>query len=54
VEVDYAHVIKLPKFEEVEHADDTCVLAAAVFVDGIRLIDHVHLGGAAIPVVIEE
>ncbi len=50
VDVDYATVVKLPNLEEVEHADGHCVLAAAVFVDGVRLIDHVHLGGAAIPV----
>jgi pantoate--beta-alanine ligase len=54
VEVDYANVVKLPKLEEVETASDVCVLAAAAFVDGVRLIDHVHLGGAAIPVRVDE
>ncbi len=53
VDVDYATVVKLPNLVEVEHADDQCVLAAAIFVDGVRLIDHVHLGGAAIPVNVE-
>jgi pantoate--beta-alanine ligase len=54
VEVDYCDVISLKDFEEREFADDSCVLAAAAFVDGVRLIDHLHLGGAGIPVVIEE
>ncbi len=53
VEVDYAEVVSLPLLEEVERADDRCVLAAAVFIDSVRLIDHVHLGGASIPVTIE-
>ena len=53
VELDYCDVIKLAGFREVEQAEDACVLAAAVFVDGVRLIDHVHLGGKAIPVGIE-
>ena len=52
VELDYCDVIKLAGFREVEQAEDACVLAAAVFVDGVRLIDHVHLGGKAIPVAI--
>ncbi len=54
VEVDYAHVIKLSGFVEVETADDACVLAAAAFIDGVRLIDHVHLGGKPIPVKVAE
>jgi pantoate--beta-alanine ligase len=54
VELDYADVVKLAGFKEAEFADDGCVLAAAVFVDGVRLIDHVHLGGEAIPVALED
>ncbi|MBA2481764.1 MAG: pantoate--beta-alanine ligase [Planctomycetes bacterium] len=54
VEVDYANVVKLPKLEEAETAGEACVLAAAVFIDGIRLIDHVLLGGASIPVKVDE
>jgi len=54
IEVDYCDVVSLHGFVEKEHADGTCVLAAAVFVDGIRLIDHVHLGGEPIPVKIDE
>ena len=55
VDLDYAHVIKLGTFAEVEdEADAGCVLAAAAFVDGVRLIDHVHLGGAGIPVAVEQ
>jgi pantoate--beta-alanine ligase len=53
VDVDYAEVVSLPMLEEVEVADDRCVLAAAAFIDGVRLIDHVHLGGAGIPVALE-
>jgi pantothenate synthetase len=48
--VDYCDVVSLKGFEEKDTADDTCILAAAVFVDGIRLIDHVLLAGPAIPV----
>jgi pantoate--beta-alanine ligase len=54
VDVDYAHVVKLPTLEEVDTADGHCVLAAAAFVDGVRLIDHIHLGGAALPVTIDD
>jgi len=50
VDMDYCDVVSLKGFAEAEHADDACVLAAAVFVDGVRLIDHVPLAGAAIPV----
>ncbi len=53
-EVDYADVVKLAGFAEAEHATDGCVLAAAVLVDGVRLIDHVALGGPGIPVAVEE
>lgn len=53
VELDYCDLVKLAGFKEIEYADDACVLAAAVFVDGVRLIDHVHLGSESLPVVIE-
>lgn len=52
--VDYCDVVSLKGFEEKDTADDNCILAAAVFVDGIRLIDHVLLAGPAIPVKMEE
>jgi pantoate--beta-alanine ligase len=52
-DVDYSDVIKIDGFKEVEFADDGCILAAAVFVDGVRLIDHVMLGGPSIPVAID-
>ena len=50
VDVDYSDVVKLAGFAEAETADDGCILAAAVFVDGVRLIDHNHLGGAPLVV----
>ncbi|GDY11210.1 pantothenate synthetase [Planctomycetota bacterium] len=50
VELDYCDVINLNGFAEVTTADHRCVLAAAVFVDGVRLIDHIHLDGRAIAV----
>lgn len=50
VELDYAQVVSLSGFAEVARADEACVLAAAAIVDGVRLIDHVHLGGPALPV----
>jgi pantoate--beta-alanine ligase len=50
VELDYADVIDLNGFKEAETATTNCVLAAAMFVDDVRLIDHVHLGGPGIPV----
>jgi pantoate--beta-alanine ligase len=53
VELDYCDVIKLAGFKEVENADDGCVLAAAAFVDGVRLIDHVYLGRDQLPVSVE-
>jgi pantothenate synthetase len=53
VEVDYCDVVSVRGFEEKEHADDSCVLACAAFVDGVRLIDHVLLGSAPIPVALE-
>jgi pantoate--beta-alanine ligase len=54
VEVDYCDVVSVRGFEEKEHADDSCVLACAAFVDGVRLIDHVLLGSPAIPVALED
>jgi len=54
VEVDYCDVISLRGFEEKDIADDTCFIAAASFVDGVRLIDHVHLAGPAISVAIDD
>jgi pantoate--beta-alanine ligase len=45
--VDYVDVINLNGFLEAEHADRNCVIAAAIFVDGVRLIDHIHLGADA-------
>jgi pantoate--beta-alanine ligase len=54
VEVDYCDVISLKGFVEKEIADDSCFIAAAAFVDGVRLIDHTHLAGPAIPVNVDE
>ena len=45
VDLDYCDVVKLAGFSEAEHAGDGCILAVAAFVDGVRLIDHVYLGG---------
>jgi pantoate--beta-alanine ligase len=53
-DLDYADVIKLDGFVEVEHADEGCILAAACFIGGIRLIDHIHLGGKMLPVMAED
>jgi pantoate--beta-alanine ligase len=50
VDLDYCDVVSLKGFAEAEQADDSCVLAAAAFVDGVRLIDHVALAGQALPV----
>jgi pantoate--beta-alanine ligase len=50
VDLDYAQVVSLTGFEEVDEVKDSCVLAAAAFVDEVRLIDHIHLGGPALPV----
>ncbi len=50
VDLDYCDLVKLAGFKEAEFADDGCILAAAMFVDGVRLIDHVYLGTAALPV----
>lgn len=54
VDVDYAHIVQLPSFEEVDEADERCVIAAAAFFDQVRLIDHVHLGGASLPVDLDD
>lgn len=53
VDLDYCDVVTLKGFAEAEFADDACVLAAAMFVDGVRLIDHVPLAGEAIPVAVD-
>lgn len=45
VDLDYADVVRAPYLEEVDTAQAGDVLAAATFVDGVRLIDHVLLGG---------
>lgn len=50
VEVDYCDVVALRNFESKDIADESCVLACAAFVDGVRLIDHIYLGGDEIPV----
>jgi pantoate--beta-alanine ligase len=50
VDLDYADVITLKGFAETTTADGSCVLAAAAFIDGVRLIDHIHLDGPPIPV----
>ena len=49
VDVDYAQVVQLKDFEEVSKASRGDLLAVAVVVDGVRLIDHVLLGGPSIP-----
>ncbi len=54
VDLDYCNVVKLSGFQEVDQADDGCVLAAAVFVDGVRLIDHIHLGRESFPVALDD
>jgi len=53
-EVDYADVVDMDGFKEVEFATDRCILAVAAFVDGVRLIDHIRLGSPPLPVAIEE
>jgi pantoate--beta-alanine ligase len=50
VDVDYAQVVQLKNFEEVSKASRGDLLALAVVIDGVRLIDHVLLGGPAIPI----
>lgn len=54
VDVDYADVVRPRGFLEVEQAERGDVLFAACIVDGIRLIDHIHLGGPAIIVAEKE
>ena len=49
VDVDYAQIVQLKDFEEVTKASRGDLLAVAVVVDGVRLIDHILLGGPAIP-----
>ena len=48
VDLDYAEVVDLAGFEDRTEAHAGCILALAAFVDGVRLIDHIHLGGAAV------
>jgi len=48
-EVDYADVVRIADFATTERADPGNVLFAAAFFDGVRLIDHVVLGGEGIP-----
>ncbi len=52
--LDYAEIVDLKNFGEVETATDSSVLAAAVFVGEVRLIDHIKLGGATMPVIIDD
>lgn len=54
VEVDYVEVVSLKGFTTAETADDACVLAAAILVDGVRLIDHVALAGTVLPVPLDD
>ncbi len=54
VDLDYADVVDLDGFVECEEANDHCILAVAVFFNGVRLIDHIHLGGPSLPVAIED
>lgn len=53
-DLDYADVVKLAGFAETESADDGCILAAAAIIGGVRLIDHVKLGGPALPVTLDD
>ncbi len=48
VELDYAEVVDLAGFVDCNEAHAGCVLALAAYIDGVRLIDHIHLGGAAV------
>lgn len=48
VDLDYAQVISIDGFKEVEEVTPGCIFAIAVFVDGVRLIDHTLLGGPMI------
>lgn len=52
VEVDYADTVKIRGFAEADDVEVGDILAVAVFIDGIRLIDHVVLGGEPIPVTV--
>ena len=54
VDLDYGDVISLADFSEAESADGRCTLAAAVFIDGVRLIDHILLDGPAIAVNVDD
>lgn len=50
VEVDYCEVVSMNGFVATDHADERCIIAAAAFIDGVRLIDHLHLGGPELAV----
>jgi pantothenate synthetase len=50
VEVDYADVVRVRGFEETSDAAVGDLLAVAVFVEGVRLIDHLLLGTDPLPV----
>ena len=53
VDIDYAQVMSIDGFKEVEDAGPGC-LAVAVFIDGVRMIDHCLLGGPLICTVEED
>ena len=45
VEVDYADIVDLDGFKEMSgEVNEHCVLAVAIIIGGVRLIDHIHLG----------
>lgn len=48
--VDYAEVVSLDGFTYASEVDGNAILFVAAFFEDIRLIDHVHLGGPALPV----
>ncbi len=50
VDLDYADVIDVAGFRETEQASANCVLAVAAFIEGVRLIDHIHLGSPPLEV----
>jgi pantoate--beta-alanine ligase len=54
VEVDYVDVVTPDPFAEVERASPGDLLFAAIFIDGVRLIDHVELGSTALPVTLDD
>ncbi|MFW5698533.1 MAG: pantoate--beta-alanine ligase [Planctomycetota bacterium] len=50
VDLDYADVIDVAGFRETDQATANCVLAVAAFIEGVRLIDHIHLGSPPLEV----